>query len=237
MTLKCAGATFPGASVNGAENITIEGATFTGRLIFSSCANIRATGLQFTAAGSTGLMARTCKNVEADGNLITGSPAPLAFLDVVGLSVHDNVILDYSGNAGIAAYGGGDIAIVRNTVTGSRSPPDGVHPDGIQTANAQTGKVTINFNFVRYVGQGIFGGGTPDDFEAIGNQVVVDYPNGLTWKSRNPARIGYNALIKLPSSLTWTPRFVNYGVLQSVPLAAAIDLGGNSVNGVPTAAK
>lgn len=237
VTFKCAGATFPGAAVNGAENITVEGANFTGRLVFANCANVRASRLTFTAAGSTGVMARQCKNVEVSNNLITGSAAPLAFIDVTGLYVHDNVLLDYSGNAGIAAYGGGDIRIIRNTVTGSRPPPEGVHPDGIQTAKYQTGKVTISFNFVRYVGQGVFGGGEPDDFEAIGNQVVVNYPNALVWKSRNPARIGHNVLITLPSQLIWTPRFFNYGAGQTVPLAEGIDLGGNSVNGLPVVTK
>jgi hypothetical protein len=235
----CAGATFPGASLPGPTNFTLDGGTFTGRLIVANCTNVTVRHADFPP-GAAGIMGRNCDLLKVELNTITGSPAPLAFIDTTNLSVLYNTITDYSGNAGIAAYGGGDILIKGNLVAGTRHAPDGVHPDGIQTADTATGRqhgtVEISSNVVRYVGQGIFGGGTPDAFKAYNNYVMVDYPNALTWKAKVSAEIGNNTLIKLPSALTYTPKFVNYGLLQGVGVAAT-DGGGNTVNGKPVVAR
>lgn len=232
LVLKCAGAVFPGASVSDITRVTLDGGTFTGRLILANCGDVAVLNATFPP-GSVGAMARSCTNVLVQGNTVQASGAPLAFIHVKGLRVLDNTITDYSGNAGIAAYAGGDILIKGNLVAGSRSPPEGVHPDGIQTADydgaRQTGTVEISDNVVRYVGQGIFGGGTPDHFKAFRNYVMVDYPNGITWKARVSAEIGGNIIGKLRSPRTYQPRFVNFGLREG--FAPAVDRGGNSVNG------
>jgi hypothetical protein len=240
VTAQCAGATFPGATLSGASNFTLDGGTFSGRLVVANCSNVAFRHLIFPA-GSTGLMGRNCKGFTAEQLTVIGSSAPLAFIDVSDLRVLYNTITDYSGNAGIAAYSGCDILIRGNLVAGSRRPPAGVHPDGIQTADfagspPQCGTVEISYNVVRYVGQGIFGGGTPDVFKAFGNYVMVDYPNALTWKARVRAEIGNNTLITLPTEGAHQPKFVNYGLRQTVGVAA-IDAGGNTVDGQPAAVR
>jgi hypothetical protein len=240
VTAACDGATFPGARLAGATNFTLDGGTFSGRLVVSNCRDVAFRHLTFPP-GSTGLMGRNCKGFTAEQLTITGSAAPLAFINVSDLKVLHNTITDYSGNAGIAAYSGCDILIKGNRVTGSRPPPKGVHPDAIQTADfagapPQCGTVEISGNYVKYVGQGIFGGGTPDVFKAYDNYVMVDYPNALTWKAKVRAEIGNNTLITLPTKGGHKPKFVNYGLRQAIGVAAT-DKGGNTINGARVSVK
>lgn len=234
VTFKCAGATFQGEqSVSGAENITVEGGVFLGRLIFANFKTVTVRGATFPQG--FGVMGRNGVGLVVDDTLIVSSAAAISLIDVTQAWVRRNTVSDFSGNAGISAYGGGDVSITDNVLTGSRRVAEGVHPDGIQTANKQTGTVEISRNTVILPGQGIFCGGVPDFFVAEDNIIQVDFPNALTWKSRNPAKIGGNIVRKLPSALPHTPRIFNYGTREG--LAAAVDLGGNVVLGKATVAK
>ena len=233
VVFKCHGATFPASSISEASNLIFDGGTFTGRLIVANFSNVTLRNLDFPQGA--GVMGRKGSNFTVEGLSIDKSGAAIALLDVTNALVRKNKITDFSGNAGIAAYGGGDIRIIENIVTGERRVAEGVHPDGIQTANDQTGTVEISYNTVILPGQGIFAGGVPDLFIAKGNVVQVDFPNALTWKSRRPAQIGGNTISKLPSPLSHKPRMINYGLREG--LAATEDLGGNKVSGAKTKLK
>ena len=224
---RCSGATFPGTGIQGAQNLTLDGGTFTGRLVLSNFKDVTLRNLHFPQG--TGVMGRNGVSLTVEGLSIERSGAAISLIDVSSVLIKNNKVTDFSGNAGISAYGGGDIKIIGNTVTGSRGVEKGVHPDGIQTANNQHGTVEISYNTVILPGQGIFAGGIPDLFIAKGNIIKVDFPNALAWNSRSPAQIGDNKISRLPSKLKHKPRMVNYGLRKG--LAAADDLGGNSIDG------
>lgn len=210
VTYRCAGSTFPGGTVAGARNLTWQGGTFTGRVIVASFENVTFQDMLFPKG--SGVQARNGRGLVVRRLQIQSSGAAIALGNVTDALIADNVVLDFSGNAAIGAYGGGDITIRNNVVEGHREVAKGVHPDAIQTANAQTGTVTVTGNWVRWKGQGIFLGGTPDRVVITDNDVMVDAPNGIAWKSREPATVCRNVLRKLPNAdKAASPRMINYG--------------------------
>lgn len=231
-TFRCAEGTFTGGTIAGAENLTWIGGTFTGRVIVSGFRNVAFVDLEFPAGH--GVMARSGTGLLVEGLTIQRSGAAINLIDVTDARITDNVVTDFSGNAGISAYGGGNVTITYNVVTGSRLAKKGVHPDGIQTADSMKGTVDISFNTVVLPGQGIFGGGTPDLFIAKQNYIQVDFPNALTFKSRQPAQVAGNTVRKWPSARTDVPRMINYGIREGL---AAADGGINDVMGRAVTAK
>jgi hypothetical protein len=216
--LKCAGASFPAASLSYPTNLTLEGGTFTGRLAVADFKNVALRGLNFP--DGHGVLARRGTDLTVEGLTIYRSGAAITVSQATRVLIQNNQIHDFVGNAAISAYYGGDVRIIGNTVTNWREAAEGVHPDLIQTAYGMSGTVEISYNTVIGNAQGIFSGGTAERFIARGNYIEVDFPNALTWKSVEPAIVEGNIIRKRASPRTHTPRMFNFGVREGRAVAA-----------------
>lgn len=214
-----------GGTIAGAKNLTIQGGTWSSRVVASGFENVSLLNMRFPAG--SGVQARSGKRLLVDGLYSVSSGAAVALDKVTDAVIRKCLIFDFSGNAAIGAYGGGDIRILDNVITGWRKVAKGVHPDAIQTANAQTGVVEVRGNTIIWAGQGIFLGGVPDRVVVRDNFIQVDAKNALTWKSREPSIIENNVLRKLHTGNPSTPQIVNYGLRQG--LAPATPGGANRV--------